>query len=437
VVNLQRTLVRLCLLAALAQLPCSASAQSASAQSASAQPASAQSANAQSASAQSASAQSANAQSANAQCPNAAEACALARPATPDAARPYSLSDAGAKCDGTTDDAAAIAAWWSHLMHHGGTGALPPGRCLARSAIVWDMSERPDGVRIEGAGQGQSILDLRAVRSGTPLLITASKAMFYSHFSDFTVLTDTPGPGVQLGRPELTDALNGFTFTQIEFKNVANDTAAVALQVNGCVNCDFQTITTNTGGGSITGTGKGISLELRYAAFSRFMGSFSDAGTGLHLTAGYIFGNVFEALDIEVVNTAIAIDSPYAARNTFLGGQLAAMTGLDFTAGSSNIVTNPNIAPYPNGTPVAGTKGLWLQQAEAAIITPTIPFSGRPVTNTTGHVVQVAIYGGTVTRIGVGATTHPLTQGTVIVRPGETVTLVYTFAPAWEWRAVL
>jgi hypothetical protein len=357
--------------------------------------------------------------------------------ALPEASRSYSPGDAGAKCDGTTDDAAAIGAWWSHLMHHGGIGALPAGRCVAKSAIVWDMSERRDGVRIEGAGQGQSVLDLTAVRSGVPLLITASKAMFYGHFSDFTVLTDTPGPGVQLGRPDLTDALNGFTFTQMEFKNVASDTAAVALQVNGCVNCDFQTITTNTGGGSITGTGKGVSLELRYAAFSRFMGSFSNAGTGLHLTAGYIFGNVFEALDIEVVNTAIAIDSPYAARNTFLGGQLVAMTGLDFTAGSSNIVTNPNIAVYRGGTAVAGTKGLWLQQAEAVVITPPIPVSGRPVTNTTGHLLQVAIYGGTVTRIGVGGSIHPLTQGTVIVHPGEAVTLVYTSAPSWEWRALL
>jgi hypothetical protein len=358
-------------------------------------------------------------------------------PAPAEASRPYSLTEAGAKCDGSTDDAAAIGAWWSHLMRHGGVGALPVGRCVARSAIVWDMSERRDGVRIEGAGQGQSVLDLRAVRSGTPLLITASKGMFYGHFSDFTILADTPGPGVQLGRPELTDALNGFTFTQIEFKNIANNAAAVALQVNGCVNCDFQTITTNTGGGSITGTGKGVSLELRYAAFSRFMGSFSNAGTGVHLTAGYVFGNVFEALDIEVVNTAIAIDSPYAARNTFLGGQLAAMTGLDFTAGRSNIVTNPNIAVYRGGTAIAGTKGLWLQQAEAEVITPPIPVSGRPVTNTTGHQVLVAVYGGTVTRIGVGGSIHPLTQGTVIVRPGETVTIVYTAAPTWEWRAML
>ncbi|WP_158930784.1 hypothetical protein [Acidisphaera sp. S103] len=394
--NGEYTLIRLCLLAVLALLPCSARAQ----------------------------------------CTNPAETCKPHIP-QPDVSRPYSLTEAGAKCDGKTDDTAAIDAWWFHLMRHGGKGALPVGTCVARSPIVWDMTKRRNGIRIAGAGQGQSVLDLRAIESGTPLLITAAKAMFYGHFSDFTVLTDTKGPGVQLGRPDLTDALNGFTFTQMEFKNAANDEAAVALQVNGCVNCDFETITTNTGGGSITGTGKGVSLQLRYAAFSRFMGSFSDAGTGVQLTRGYVFGNVFEALDIEVVNTAILVDSPHAARNTFIGGQFAAMTGLNFTAGNANIVTNPNIALYRGGVAVAGTQGLWLQQAEANVITPAVPPSGTAVTNTTGHLVLVAVYGGAVTRVGVGGSIHALRQGTMIVRPGETVTLVYTSAPAWEWRPVL
>jgi len=364
--------------------------------------------------------------------------CLLALLVNPARAQtPYNLIDAGAKCDGKTDDTAAINAWWSHLMRHGGTGTLPAGICVARSPLIWDMSRHRDGIRITGAGQGQSILDLRAVKPAVPLLITASKPMFYGHFSDITILTDTPGPGVQLGNPKLTDALNGFTFTQMEFKNTARDDTAVALQVNGCVNCDFRTITTNTGGGSTTGTGKGVSLQLRYAAFCRFMGSFSNAGTGIQLTGGYIFGNVFEALDIEVVNTAIRIDSPTAKRNTFIGGQFAAMTGLNFTAGSANIVTNPNIAVYPGGTAVAGTHGLWLQQPEATIATPPVPASGKPVTNTTGHLIEVIFHGGTIKHIAIGHAAYPLTQGSVTVRPGETMTLVYTSAPAWDWRPIL
>ena len=56
------------------------------------------------------------------------------------------------------------------------------------------------------------------------------------------------------------------------------------------------------------------------------------------------------------------------------------------------------------------------------------------MTNTTGGLVLVC--GGVVTRIAVGRSNYTLTQGTVIVQPGETVTLVYTSAPAREWRAM-
>jgi hypothetical protein len=352
------------------------------------------------------------------------------------AAGQVSPRDDGAKCDGRTDDTAALQSWWARLMRDGGAGALPPGVCVARAPLVWDLSARLSGVRVNGASQGQSVLDLRAVKTGTPLLVTAAGGMFYSHFADFTVLTDIAGPGAQLGRPALTDAMNGFTLTQMEFKNAANADGAVALQVNGCFNCDFQTVTTNTGGGSTSGGGNGVSLQVRYAAFSRFMGSFSNAGTGLHLTGGYVFGNVFEALDIEVTGTAVRIDSPQAARNSFIGGQFAGVTGLDFVAGSSNVVSNANIVPYRGGVAVAGTAGLWLQQPGTGVATPPVPASGSAVPNATGRLVMVLVFGGAVSRIAVGGSAYPIAQGSVLVRPGESVSLVYTSPPSWEWRPV-
>jgi hypothetical protein len=354
-----------------------------------------------------------------------------------DPAQALSPLDTGAACDGRTDDTAALEAWWKHLMAQGGAGELPSATCLATRPLVWDLSARRTGVRITGAGQGQSVIDLRGVKVGVPLLVTGDRALFYAHFSDFTVVSDIAGPGTLLGRPALTDALNGFTFTQLEFKNAASDPAAVALQVNGCFNCDFQTVTTNTGGGSVDGHGRGVSLQVRHAAFSRFMGSFSGARVGLHLTGGYIFGNVFQALDIEVVDTAVLIDSPKAERNSFQGGSFVAMTGLDFVAGGANVVANPNLSPYAGGVAVAGTKGLWLQQIGAGVATPPVPPSGTAVTNATGRLLFVIVSGGQVSRIAVGGSTYALTQGGVLVRPGEAVTLTYTSPPSWEWRPVL
>jgi hypothetical protein len=146
---------------------------------------------------------------------------ALVSLATPAQAEPAPV------CDGHTDDTAALEAWWSRLMQTGGPGTLPAGVCVATKPLTWDLSQRRNGIRIQGAGQGQTVLDLRAVKSATPLLITGRSDLFYGHFSDFTVLTDLAAPGVQLGRHDLKDALNGFTFTQIEFKNIARADAAI------------------------------------------------------------------------------------------------------------------------------------------------------------------------------------------------------------------
>jgi len=164
------------------------------------------------------------------------------------------------------------------------------------------------------------------------------------------------------------------------------------------------------------------------------MGSFSGADIGLHLTDGYIFGNVFEALDIEVVNTAVRIDSAKAERNSIIGGQFVAMTGLDFTAGGANVVDNPNISPYRGGTAVAGTTGLLLRQPGAGVATPGVPPSGSAVANATGRAVLVQVFGGTVSRILVGGSTYPVSQGSVLLPPNETIRLIYGSPPSWEWR---
>jgi hypothetical protein len=346
----------------------------------------------------------------------------------------------GAKCDGTTDDSTALAAWFAYLVANGVEGRLPPGTCVANTAQTWNMSSRTSGIRIRGTSQGSSVLDLRGVSSGTPLLMTGSgTALFYSHFSDFTVLTNIAGPGVALGNSSLTDAFNSFTFTQIEFKNVANNSAAVALQINGVYNSDFQTVTTNTGGGSTSGTGLGTSLELQFSAFNRFMGSFSSAAIGIYLTNNYNYANVFTSVDVENVNTAVQIDSANASRNTWVGGTFVAETDLNTTAGVTNVFINPNLSLYSGGARTAGTTGMFLEQFGAVgVTTPSMPASGTAYTNATGRIMSVNILNGTVSAIQIGGTTvATATNSTVILQPNQTITLTYSATPGWVWLPVL
>ena len=95
---------------------------------------------------------------------------------------------------------------------------------------------------------------------------------------------------------------------------------------------------------------------------------------------------------------------------------------------------------YTSGNPITGTmtgSGNWvyhnLPAQSATTVTPTMPASNSPITNTTGYTVRYSISGGTFSQIlsdgtamGTGATFGYLD-------PGETITITYTVAPTWVW----
>ncbi len=66
------------------------------------------------------------------------------------------LSSFGAKCDGSTNDTAAIQAWINAVISTGHPGYAGPGTCMA-SALSIDVSSAALGVWITGAGAGQTI----------------------------------------------------------------------------------------------------------------------------------------------------------------------------------------------------------------------------------------------------------------------------------------
>lgn len=350
----------------------------------------------------------------------------------------------GAKCDGATDDSTAFGLWITYLTSHAVMGRLPPGTCKISSAQSWNFASRNSGFWIYGAGQGTSILDLSGVSSGIPLLITGGgTALFYGHFQDFTVKTNVAGPGVMLGTLNLADALNSFTFQQIEFKNSANNAAAVALQLNGVFAGDFINVTTNTGGGlsppAVGGTSAGVSLQLRRSQFSRFSGSFSSAETCIDLTGDFSFGNVFTNPDAEVCNRALVIETGSAARNTFVGGTYVAATLFDFSAGAQNTLINPNTGQYTGGAVTGGTTGMILMRPGVGVTTPGVPASGTAITNTTGRVVLVTVHNDAagLTQIIVAGSTVVANTGTVLLNPNDTISLTYASGtPSWLWRPI-
>lgn len=305
--------------------------------------------------------------------------------------------DFGVTADGVTDDSAALAAWWTVLNESGKVGVLPAGVIRCNSPVVWDISAaRVGGLRVEGPSVQGCIIDVRtasATADGAAqfLLSCNAGAAFYSVFSGFTVLgNNSAGPAVRLGRFNLTDEFNGFRFSDIEFKNTANNANAIACEINGHYNNDFNAVTTNTGGTRVAGT----SLRIRRAAFCRFFGSFSGAGVGLLVDGTFSFANAFVAIDIEEVDVAVRFAGSSNSRNTFVGGTFVANTGLDFQSGSGaeNLMLAPNVAPYSGGVISAGTNGINIIGSENLPIGNVVG-GGLYVVRPTGRAAQVILDG--------------------------------------------
>jgi Pectate lyase superfamily protein len=311
---------------------------------------------------------------------------------------------------------------------------VPAGTYRVSSQITWSLAANPTfGVTVYGDGPRLSLFQFDSSVASPNLQIVgnASQAIFYSRFSAFGVEGNVNGIVLQIGRTDLTDELNQFVFDQLEIKNSNSSAAAIGTQVNNVIGGTFLNVVSN-GGGSGTGL---AALELQQASFCTFLGgSFGNSTKSVYITNGFTFSCTFFSVDTEAATTAWTCDSVHAANNTWVGGQIATVTnGFNFTAGNSALVINPNFSVLT--TKVLSGTGLTVKRpGDNFISTPPVPGSGTPVTNTTSMVAVVTVYGGTFTQVAWNtAIVTSSTTTTIVLNPGDQITLTYSVAPSWLW----
>jgi len=277
----------------------------------------------------------------------------------------------GADPTGSTDSTSAFNAFIARALVSG-AGFMPAGTYVLTGPLTVDLSAvRQKGAQIYGAG-GQSTVLFIANSSTSPALTleATSGASFYFEFCDFNVSSSCAAPTLAIGRnlgapsngaSNYPDAANGWKIDGVTVNNASTSTSAIGLSLNGVYNCDIRA--------TVNCAGYGDSLRVNYASFNTFRGSFSDANNAIHFSEYYSFGNVFEAVDLEVVNTCVLIDSSNANRNTFIGGQFVytngtgpAVAAINATAGAQNrfIGCNfggPTVTSGATGLIVYGTTG--------------------------------------------------------------------------------
>ena len=268
--------------------------------------------------------------------------------------------------DGKTDNSPFIAGWVGTCMSTNRRCYLPAGNYLLSEPFVLDLSTvRSRGITMFGDGANASILHFTTTSSPAfsiecqictensnprlPGYVAGGHGAFYSSFRSFHVVGTLAGTVLRVGLPATAeypmihpDAMNGFTFDDMIVNNSLADPLANAVELNGVFESRIW-MTTNA-------HEKGVSLRMTGVAYSTISGSYSGANAGIHITGGNTFGNTFNNLDLEVVNTALIIDSPGAFDNTFIGG-VYALNGsainavIDATKGYNNTFINPHTSP--------------------------------------------------------------------------------------------
>ena len=357
-----------------------------------------------------------------------------------------SLLDFCSDNTGATDCSAAIGDWLAEGIALNKALYIPAGTYRSSSQLVWNLhAVASRGINVFGDGRTASIIKFDAgvaypnweiIGNDTP-----GESIDYSRFEDFEVVGSTIGPLMQFGRDDFNDAMNEFQLNNLFIWNLSTAGTAVALKLNyflnGLVNVDAN------GGGFDTGTNTGSGYAALYCNqcfMNTFMGSYGIDGNGIYLSRGFNVTNTFLNTDTEANTSDIRIDSANAVSNTWVGGQISLATyGINATAGSGNKFINVNNAIVGAGTSfMPNSVGVWLETPNFNnVSTPAVPASGTARTNTTGQKVMVAVSGGSVSLVQRNSTgLFAATNVTVILEPGDSITLTYTAAPSWTWTPI-
>lgn len=358
-----------------------------------------------------------------------------------------SLLDFCSDNTGATDCSAGIADWFAEGVALNKALYIPAGVYKVSSQLVWNLqSVAAKGINVFGDGRLASIIKFDAgvaspnwdiIGDDTP----GEAGICYARFEDFGIQGTTSGELMTFGRDDYNDAMNEFQLNNIYVQNFSTAGTAVALKLNYFLN-GLVNVAANGGGfnvGTLTGSGF-AALLCNQCVMNTFMGTFGDDGNGIVFANGYSYTNTFLNVDTEGNTIDINISSANASDNTFVGGQIATATyGIYGSAGSGNKFINVNSAISGAGTSfMPSSTGIWLETPNInTVSTPGMPANGTAVANTTGQVAEVSISGGTVSLVRRNSVSlFTTTNVTVILEPGDSITLNYTVAPGWNWMPI-
>lgn len=342
----------------------------------------------------------------------------------------------GMKCDGVTDDAAALTAAYAAAQAAKTALLIPAGRCIMRSKITFDYAANlATGFSIIGAGPAITILDFATrgtVAAPNIQISCGSSSCFYARMENLSVVGNVAGDMITVGTG--ADQHNDLHLLNLVLQNF--NTAGTTLDLNGVYTSRVDA-SINAGGA----VGTSVSLKMQKVSMTYFTGATGQAAICQYMTTGTSQGNTFASVDTEVCITGIKTDSTNATNNTWIGGIFANNTynfNFSVTPGQGgNKIINAGIGAAGTTSLLAGL-GLTIDAPFINLTsTPAVPSSNVAVTNTYAQKAMVYILGGTVSAVYVnGAAVSVLGSLGVGLNPSDQITMTYSVAPSWVWLPV-
>src|SRR6516162_9988899 len=199
-----------------------------------------------------------------------------------------------------------------------------------------------DGAIIDATATGNRAMSIEC-SGGTP---NNSKGCFYFHIQGtLFVNANSAQAAVRFGLNDFSDAHNS---AKIDHLIVNNAGTGYAVRLNYILNADIFAVAVSAGSAG---------LVMDQVQFSKISGAASaTTGTAMLIERGYSFANTIQAIDLEVAQVGLTINSPYANRNTFVSPYFNCPTPIVASAGSSNLMLNPSYgaASPPNIATLTG-----------------------------------------------------------------------------------
>jgi len=155
-----------------------------------------------------------------------------------------------------------------------------------------------DGAVVDATATGQRAMSIEC-SGGTP---DNPKGCFYFQIQGtLFVNANTSAAAVRFGLNDFSDAHNS---AKIDRLIVNNGGSGWAVRLNYILNADIFTVAVSAGSAG---------LVMDQVQFSRISGAASaTTGTAMLIERGYSFANTIQAIDLEVAQVGLTINSPYA-----------------------------------------------------------------------------------------------------------------------------